>query len=295
MASSIWRKKFRMQIKKQLHISSNMGRMGNQMFQYACAKAIQDEQGFHCSLSHLDKIKYFQLDKGEIYVNKVKAFLFFRLWKKIWGNDILNTNLDCIQQLYQDQLISIVKPTTVWGFFQSPVYFDSIKDKVKKYFTVKEEYKKDYNSFLQKNNLEAGRYIALHIRRTDYKGFVVPGLQGDDFTLPSSYFHQALAKINNHQNWPVVFVSDDPNAIDELFPESKQKMISRNNEITDFLILQNAGKLIISNSTYSWWAAYLNDYSAENVYCPKYFLGFKEQKEIPVKIYPAHWNQVAVM
>jgi hypothetical protein len=281
--------------KKQIHFNAHMGRMGNQMFQYACAKAIQEEQGFYCSLSHLDKIKYFQLDKREIIVNKVKAFLFFRLWKKIWGNDTLNTNLDCLQQLYQDQLISIVKPTTVWGFFQSPVYFDAIKDKIKKYFTVKEVYKKEYNSFLKKNGLEAGRYIALHIRRTDYKGFVVPGLQGDDFTLPSSYFHQALAKINNHQNWPVVFVSDDPNAMDELFPEIEQKIISRNNEITDFLILQNAGKIIISNSTYSWWAAYLNDHSGADVYCPKYFLGFKEQKEIPVKIYPAHWNQLAVM
>lgn len=283
-----------MQLKKQLHFSTNMGRMGNQMFQYACAKAMQSEQGYLSSVSHTDKIAYFKLDKGERFFNKIKSVLFFRLWKKIWGSEMLNTNLDCLQRLYRDELNAIQKPTLVWGFFQSPVYFDSISEKIKAYFTVKDEYKAGFVSFMQENHLQPGAYIALHIRRTDYKGFIVPGLQGDDFTLPVSYFHAALAKISNEKNWPVVFVSDDPDAIEGLFPEIKQKVISKNNEITDFLILQHAGKLVISNSTYSWWAAYLNKFAGKDIYAPKYFLGFKEQKEVPVSIYPSAWEQVEV-
>jgi hypothetical protein len=91
-------------------------------------------------------------------------------------------------------------------------------------------------------------------------------------------FSSSIAKIDNHQNWPLVFVNDNLNTIDELIPEIKLKIISRNNEITDFLILQNAGKLIISKSIYSCWAAYINEHSTAHAYSPKYFLGFKKKK-----------------
>jgi head-tail adaptor len=271
-----------------------MGRMGNQMFQYACAKAFSETFGFYTSLSHLDKLEYFELAPFEKIKNRIKSFFFFRLWKKIWGLRSINTGLECLRKSYLKELIEINTPTTVWGFFQSPEYFESSAEQVRQYFKVKIKYQTDINLFFKQHNLEAGRYIAVHLRRTDYKGFTVPGLQGDDFTLPLSFYSNALKIIDNTEKLPVVFVSDDPSVVSELFPDIQEKIISDNNAITDFLILQSAAQLIVSNSTFAWWAAYLNTFAGNNVYCPQYFLGFKESIEIPVNIYPKHWNQISV-
>ena len=76
----------------------------------------------------------------------------------------------------------------VWGFFQSPLYFEGMKDQLRKAFAIKEEYKKNLSEFFTHHHLSQGSYVAVHLRRTDYKGFVVPGLTGDDFTLPESYY-----------------------------------------------------------------------------------------------------------
>lgn len=271
-----------------------MGRMGNQMFQYACAKQLSEHNGFITSLSHLDKINHFELAPFERSKNRLKSFLFFRLWKKIWGLDVINTELECLQRSFKNELNQINKPTTVWGFFQSPLYFQEIAPKLNQYFSVKAKFRKNFDTFLSNNQLKSGAYIAIHIRRTDYQGFTVPGLLGDDFTLPTSYYKNALQQLGSVNNLPIVFVSDAPDSIDNLFPEIEEKIISYNDAVTDFLILQNASKMIISNSTYAWWAAFLNEYVGNEVYCPKFFLGFKENKEVPIHIFPHHWQQIDV-
>lgn len=284
-----------MNIKKQIHFSTNMGRMGNQMFQYACAKEMSEHYGFTTSLSHLDKLEFFKLAPFERLLNKFKSLFFFRIFKPIWGVQTINTELECLQRSFLVDLKSIESPTTVWGFFQSDEYFEHTKQQIRQYFEVKKKYKSALNVFFADNHLEAGKYIAVHLRRTDYKGFTVPGLQGDDFTLPLNYYKNALKQIDNTKALPLVFVSDDPNAIPDLFPHIKGAIISHNDAITDFLILQNAAQLVLSNSTFAWWAAFLNEFAKEDIYCPQYFLGFKESKEIPINIYPKNWHQVSVL
>lgn len=283
-----------MSIKKNIHINSHMGRMGNQMFQYACAKNLDFEHGFTTSMSHLDKLEYFKLAPNERLINKIKSTLFFRLSKPIFGMKILNTELKCMERSYYNDLIQIKTPTMVWGFFQSLEYFNFSKEKIKKFFEIKSQYTNAYEQFLRDNNLKRGTYIAIHVRLTDYKGFTVPSLKGDDFTLPVSYYKNAIAALQAQvkEDLPVVFVSDDPDSVEEIFSDIKNKIVARGDIITDFMTIQNAAHAIIANSTFSWWAAFLNPNSEACIFCPQYFLGFKEDKEIPVNIYPKNWTQV---
>lgn len=285
-----------MNLKRQIHFNSHMGRMGNQMFQYACAKNFAYAHGYTTSLSHLDKLEYFELSLGERFLNKIKSTLFFRLAKPLFGMNIINTELKCMERMYLQDLQQIEKPTMVWGFFQSPEYFSTISDKIKSDFRVKKRYTVDYEKFLLDNGLRKGGYIAIHLRLTDYKGFTVPCLQGDDFTLPVSYYHRAIAQLKSKlgSNLPFVFVSDDPDSVAEIFKDLEDKIISRGSAITDFLVLQNSAHLIMSNSTYAWWAAFLNPKKEANIFCPKYFLGFKEGVEVPIRIYPSNWQQIDV-
>jgi hypothetical protein len=62
----------------------------------------------------------------------------------------------------------------------------------------------------------------------------------------------------------------------------------------DFQHLLNADVCIISNSTFSWWGAWLNNKPTKVIYAPKYFMGWRIKKEIPDHIYPIDWTLIDV-
>lgn len=278
-----------MNINKQLHFSSHMGRMGNQMFQYACAKNLELQEGFTCSLDDLSKLDYFELAPMERLTNVIKSKFFFHIIKRIRKIEVNNLEFDDMWRDYKSWLSERNKPSMIWGFFQSERYFSDSADQIKSYFRVKKKYQVSFNQFLSTNHLIKGGYTAIHIRRTDYKGFFVKGLQGDDFTLPIEYYNSVFPLLD--LTMPLVLVSDDPVFCQESFGHLSNIIISNEDAITDFQIMSNAGQLAISNSTYAWWAAWLNPFATQ-IFCPKYFLGFKENKEVPIHIFPHHWQQI---
>lgn len=268
-----------------------MGRMGNQMFQYACARHLELQYGYTCSLDDLSQLAYFELGSFARWSNAWKSKLFFHLAKRLHGMSVSSLDFEDMFQDYTAWLSSINQPTMVWGFFQSEKYFKDSAARIRSSFRIKQHYQNAFKVFLDKHGLAAGSYHAIHLRRTDYKGFKVKGLQGDDFILPAAYYDKALHLLG--QDLPLVIVSDDPTYCQQQYGHLKQVIISTEDAITDFQILSHAYRLVISNSTFAWWAAWLNT-DATMIYCPKYFLGFKEEKEVPINIYPDAWQQINV-
>jgi hypothetical protein len=268
-----------------------MGRMGNQMFQYACAKNLEIKHGYVCSMDDLSKLEYFELAPGEHWKNKLKSKYFFHVAKRLKGMDVHNLQFEDMLHDYAGWLTQIKKPAMVWAFFQSERYFKDSAAVIRHYFNIKKQYQVSFNSFLQGNKLEKGKYNAIHLRRTDYKGFLVKGLEGDDFTLPASYYEKAMKLVDI--TLPLVIVSDDPEYCLSQYGNLKNVIISKEDAITDFQILSNAKELVISNSTFAWWAAWLNPF-ATKILCPEYFLGFKENKQVPINIYPEKWLAINV-
>ncbi|MGC4057582.1 MAG: alpha-1,2-fucosyltransferase [Chitinophagaceae bacterium] len=282
-----------MNLKKQLHFNSHMGRMGNQMFQYACAKNLELRGGFVCSLDDISKLEYFELAPGERWKNRLKEKLFFHVAKRIYGMEVNNLQFEDMHGDFRAWLFGLKKPSMIWGYFQSESYFSESAAQIRQYFRVKKQYQSGFTDFLQKHGLEPGSYAAVHIRRTDYKNFTVRGLEGDDFTLPDSFYDKGMELLQDQFGGKIVIASDDAGFCKERYGTNPSVIISDCDAITDFQLLSHAAALLISNSTYAWWAAWLNE-KATHIYCPKYFLGFKEHKEVPVNIYPGHWTQTVV-
>jgi hypothetical protein len=92
----------------------------------------------------------------------------------------------------------------------------------------------------------------------------------------------------------VVFVSDDIEFAKKTFGLNTNYYFEQNDEITDFQILLNAQELVIANSSFSWWAAWLNRQNNKVVYAPKYYLGFKVNKYYPAGINVNDWNWIDV-
>ena len=145
------------------------------------------------------------------------------------------------------------------GFWQDPSpYLDNL-DKISL------DFKKKIFKFNQESLLKPGSYIAIHARRGDYIN------QSDNAKTYYSNFsliNFLMSSINllpsEFDNYPLVLVSDDLDWFREinlngLSMINRKFTLIEGNEIDHWNILNNAKLNIISNSTFSYTAALLNN------------------------------------
>jgi len=139
------------------------------------------------------------------------------------------------------------------GYYQSYKYFD-IKtfEKLLKFDEKHEDF--DFNG------------VALHIRRTDY-------LNNNFHKVVSlNYYYNSLEKIINEKVHLYVF-SDDITWCKQNFKYKNTNInyVKLNTEVDELYVMGKFKNIIIANSSFSWWAAYLNSDLEKNVYCPYYW------------------------
>lgn len=251
------------------------GRLGNQMFQYASALSMSKKfKTFFLIDNSINSafLKYFKTRILDfVFLNKV----LLKLFKKTIKNTICQVGDEDITDLEK-----IFKNNSYYdGFFQSEEYFEGYKAYLKKKFVIKKQYKilftNKYGQLFNDNKI-----IAIHCRLGDYLNWGSEALGGENMTLPQSYYKNALSQIDKEESYKIIIVTDDIQNVANRFDFIVDKMIVSEEEIIDFQILQNANKLIISNSSFSWWAGYLSTKNA-TIYAPEYWLGFKVEKEFP--------------
>jgi len=267
------------------------GRLGNQLFQYAfiynTAKKLNtrfyiDKGTINFTLPEYFTVKtdsFMLFDKYIFSINGFKNIFtyhskiaFYKFLKKIYRLKELSFYND---QQPSEQVKKIKNKILYKGFFQSEDYFKEYKNDIFNLFTVKPVYKQQFENILA-SLPSSKKMVAVHIRRGDYINH--------NFALDPEYFHNAIKHIHTADNY-YVFISDDIDFIRKEFDYIPNKCISDNTEIIDFQFLSHADICILSNSSFSWWGAYLN---AKNPYviAPQYWLGSKEQREIPVRVIP---------
>lgn len=288
------------------------GRLGNQMFQYAFAYATSKKLNTSFFIYGPNYLQYFDLYEKLIKENTKNTYLFIlhNILKKsqkpyslrplrtpiknilnwavnknvrVWGNTIDEKNY----------LLTKIEDNVFYdGFFQSEEYYSDCKEEIKKLFEIKEHYQKPFLD--KKNPLFDKKCIAIHIRRGDYLTHGGGEIGGTDMTLPISYYKNCLSLIKNSAEYNVIFVSDDIEFVKKEFGNSENYFYENNDEITDFQLLLNSDIVIIANSSFSWWAAWLNKKVDKIIYAPNYFMGFKVKKFYPSGIKVNAWNWIDV-
>ena len=264
------------------------GRLGNQLFQYA----------FALSLSFKFKTFYL-IDDSKYKDNVIKYFepltpFDYKLPKKFIRKlaTIKNFSKLCQTGFEQNEFdFQKLKDNCRYeGFFQSSTFFSPYSTKIRNKLKIRKNFLADfddkYGSLFQLNKV-----LVIHYRLGDYLTWDVDLLGGSNMVLPEEYYIQALSQIPNLESYKVVVVTDDKENITNKLSFLKEKIIVSDSEISDFQMLMHADKLIISNSTFAWWGAYLNVKNAE-VFAPQYWIGFKVRKEFPCGILPQHFNKV---
>jgi len=273
------------------------GRLGNQLFQYAFLNTIANENEKIITVNMKQFVDKFEI-KNQNFVHKElgKYALFFV--RKILKPYILKAlvELKLISYIKQDMSETSALPSFTrtkgilpitlieTNFFQSELFFD--KNKID--FTIKERYIKEAREFLAQVPKECTK-VFVHVRRGDYIFEFYLGRQGIE--LPKKYFDRAISEITKDVENPFfVFLSDDSSYVECCFKDIKNKIISKNNMATDLAIMSLCEYGIVSNSSFSWWGAYLMK-NRKKVIFPKYWYGWKQKIESHIAIQPL-WAEV---
>lgn len=269
------------------------GRLGNQMFQYAFAKALSIRFNslpiMFCSpSSKLLLGKYFNVGKSVQYklavgFGRVINFLLAKVNVKIKTRNF-SLNED------QPDLESLSDFAVYDGFFQTDKYYNQSIRRLSEDFKVKKKYKKQFRE--KYPDLNKKKILVLHLRRGDYEQFYIEDLKDQDFRLPLDYYLDCLHKIKDLGSFQVYVVGDEVDVRKDELP--CKISIEKNEMIVDFQLMMEADTLIISNSSFAWWAAMLNRKQDKMIYAPKYWVGFKQKIEYPKGIMMPNWHWIDI-
>ena len=127
--------------------------------------------------------------------------------------------------------------------------------------------------------------VALHVRRADYVGLT------HAFVPLSIDYYRAAMRLFPQESHFVVF-SDDPAWCREAFKEERVEVISGNPGYADLYLMSACGHQIIANSSFSWWAAYLNPNPQKRVVAPKHWFGPALAANDTRDLIPPEWVRI---
>lgn len=268
------------------------GRLGNQLFQYAFLSTISQDNEKIVAFNMQQLLKGFDIEnKNFIHIKLGKYTLFFvkKFLKPYFLNKLVKLKIfGYIKQKKQDgfplpffeKKRGILNITFVeTDFYQSENLFDS--DKLKLF--LKPEYIKKAQDFID-SIPNTFTKVFIHIRRGDYVFETFLDKKG--IVLPKRYYENGMNKISEKiQNPFYIFLSDDPFYVEDSFYYLDNKIISYNDMYVDLAIMSLCEYGIVSNSSFSWWGAYLMK-NKKMVIFPKYWYGWKSKVEYPVGIIP---------
>ena len=153
------------------------------------------------------------------------------------------------------------------GYWQNLSWIRSYKDQIRRQISVKgisEKAKEMVHDEIESNS------VAVHVRRTD--------LLSDNSDIQEGFYYcNAINYIEQNVKNPRYYIfSDDINwCLKNLFKDiqiDSNRIIFSNNKSAedDFICMMNSKHNIIANSTFSWWAAWLNKNDNQIVISPNF-------------------------
>jgi len=239
-----------------------MGRLANQMFQYAALKGLAKNAGTDAC------IPYYAQAVDDGIGNMLKTELFDSFDLKVNVGLLNNGHAPVVQERYfhfDEELFRMCPDhVSIQGYFQTEKYFKHIESEIREEFTFKDEILNPCKEMIS----SVENPIALHIRRGDY---IINS--ENHFNLPLEYYESALGHFDSDRN--VIVFSDDPAWCQqqELFSGDRFMISENTDNRVDLCLMSLCDDFIIANSSYSWWGAWLSSNKNKKVIAPMQWFG----------------------
>jgi|688.fasta_scaffold272894_2 hypothetical protein len=250
----------------------HFGRLGNQLFQFASTYGIAKKNNYDVAfpIDNTNDVKIENFKDGvnrECVFDVPKAFI---LNKNILTSkkEILNNiefEIDEPHFHFSEGYFNIPDNCDLRGYLQSDKYFKHVEHELRELLTFHPHIQDAANSLFPKVD---GQTVSIHIRRGDYVN-----LQQFHPPCAVEYYINASSIIAYQDTFFIIF-SDDVPYCKELFG-NQDNILYINNEdpYIDLCLMSMCNHNIIANSSFSWWAAWLNKNKDKRVIAPKQWFG----------------------
>ncbi len=267
------------------------GGLGNQLFGWAIGQSIAHSNGYRLILNssrlldrpyELNKFKIYASDlppkqKNPLNSSRINRKLGRLIRPEIYEYAELSFNFD-------DRFLRIPPNKTIYGYFQSWKYFKDYEIEIRGLLLTNYIESEDYTRIKEK--IRGREFIVIHVRRGDYIG-------KEDFhgLTTIEYYQQAVKLCKKNAKTLIVCFSDSIDIAKSIVPDCDYYFGPK--EINDpaaiLMIMSQSKGLIGSNSTLSWWAAFLMDVSTVKIFPSKWFA----KAEINTRdLIPDTWKQI---
>ncbi|MDP3957988.1 MAG: alpha-1,2-fucosyltransferase [bacterium] len=292
-------------------IVKTYGGLGNQLFQYAFARAVASKLKTDFRLDvdltpiyahlkiHPYALGYFNTRIEKAADSDMWGFVWLRRRKKFFNFAYRHMRLKrkLLPFYYPEKTFAFDldvfnqgDPTYFDGFWQTGRYFESIADEIRQEITLKEPlspYSREIEGKIKKEETP----ISLHVRR----GFYVSDATSSAFhgVCSPEYYEAAIRYITERVKNPHFFIfSDDYPWAAENFKTLQYPHTCINNPEAlgheDMTLMSKCHHHIIANSSFSWWGSWLNPRKDKIVIAPKKWFA-NAPKNDTRDLFPENW------
>jgi glycosyl transferase family 11 len=188
---------------------------------------------------------------------------------------------------YNPNILKLPDGVYIEGYWQSEKYFLDINQIIKDEFTLKKTQTGKNKEIAE--HIMSSESVSLHVRRGDYVDSQSVGSNQDPCGL--NYYYSCIDNIVQKVSSPVFFVfSDDIQWCRDCLKISHPAVYVDHNGFDkgyqDMRLMSLCKHNIIANSSFSWWAAWLNQNKNKLVFAPKKWFTNKKNSN---DIIPAGW------
>jgi len=230
-------------------------RLGNNLFQYCMGRMLAEGLGFAL---HADPISGFPNTRTSVGGARYEA-----------PEQVLGGNRIDLGGILADRS---ARRVILHGWFQRWEYYRSHRERIRHWLA--------FDPSLASVPRAA---VAVHVRRTD--------VIRSDSALPFSYYEEALTQAAAGAGEVWITTDDQHDPFFKRFAAWRPKF-HRGTVVEQLAFLSKAARLVMSASTFSWWAAFLG--KAELVICPQPSIGVWQAGGDISLIEPEHFRCIPV-
>ena len=273
--------------------------LGNQMFQYAYAKALE----FNGYMVKLDitptlkevapdlayQLKDYRIDIPIATSEEVDLYYRRNMVSKIMRKmGLFKSRLIVTNITFNDNYLKIKDGNYIKGNFQSEKYFTNIRQVLIEQFIINK--KSNYTKKIEKSIIKTKNSCSIHIRRGDYtskKNMRIHGFPGLKYYDKST--KHILEKLSNVTFFifsdDIDWAKNNLKIKNSIFVNSEESRAPHE----DIFLMSLCNHNIIANSSFSWWGAWLNQNKHKIVIAPNRWFADETANQQAVDIVCADW------
>jgi len=220
------------------------GGLGNQLFQYARARAHAKDASIALDVYYLE-----HTPTG--VTKRALALNAFRLG----SHEIISKRPSFADKVF-DKLMRTFDPG--WGYFQSERHFVHEAARIRQEFTLNDP-SESYRTW-ERRIREAKTPVSMHVRRGDYAND--PKVRAEFGLCSETYYRSAMHRIEERTPSPTYIVfSDDIEWVKKNLSLAETTLYVKDAGLSDaeeLVLMSICSHHIIANSSFAWWGAWLD-------------------------------------